>query len=183
MTGAPGCAMTVQGMQQGDGRMRKAMLAGLALLMLGACAGDRRLHDLDRGLDGPDEFSVLPSLPLEIPASLVLPSPDPGGVNRVDRNPIGEGLLALGGSPAGGVAGDQALLSAVAADGVTSGIRSLLAQEDAAFRGRAGLAAGWNPFGRDRYFRSYAGQALDASSEIARWRNLGAQVPSAPPEG
>jgi len=111
--------MTGQGLQQGDGGMRKAMLAGLVLLTLGACGGDRPLHDLDRGLDGPDEFSILPSLPLEIPATLTLPPPEPGGVNRTDRNPIGEGLLALGGNPAGGVAGDLALIATVSGNGVT----------------------------------------------------------------
>lgn len=161
--------------------MVKAMLAGLVLLMLAACGGDGRLHNLDEGLDGPDEFSVLPSLPLEIPATLSLPPPEPGGVNRTDRNPLGEGLLALGGNPAGGLAGDPALIAAVSGAGVTAGIRSLLAQEDADFRRRAAFGAGLNLFGRDRYFRAYAGQALDAGAELIRWRGLGVQVPSAPP--
>jgi len=157
------------------------MLAGLAALALAACSGDRRLHNLDEGLTGPDEFSVLPVLPLEIPATLDLPPPTPGGVNRTDRNPLGEGLAALGGTPGAGVAGDPALLAAVG--GATADIRATLAAEDAAFRRRAGALAGPNLFGRDRYFRAYAGQALDAGAELSRFRNLGVQVPSAPPDG
>lgn len=59
----------------------------LALVVLTACAGDGGLRDLGRGGTGPDEFSVRPSLPLELPPEFILPPPTPGGVNRADRNP------------------------------------------------------------------------------------------------
>jgi len=159
--------------------MRGAMLAGLAVLSLAACAGERRLHNLDAGLTGPDEFSVLPVLPLDIPATLDLPPPNPGGVNRADRNPLGDGLAALGGTAGAGVAGDPALLAAIG--GAPADIRATVATEDAAFRRSAGALSGPNLFGRDRYFPAYARQALDAWAELLRFRNLGVQVPSAPP--
>lgn len=161
--------------------MQRAMLAGLALLALSACAGDRRLHNLDEGLTGPDEFSVLPVLPLEIPATLDLPPPTPGGANRTDRDALAEGLAALGGTPGAGPAGDPALIGAVSRLGVAADIRSVAAAEDAAFRRRAGALRGLNLFGRDQYFRAYAGQSLDAQAELLRLRGLGVQVPSAPP--
>ena len=74
--------------------MRAFLLASLACGLLAAC-GARS------GSSGPDEFSVLPVEPLEIPRNLnVLPPPAPGGVNRADRDPRAEAVTALGGDPA-----------------------------------------------------------------------------------
>jgi hypothetical protein len=163
-------------------------IAGLCLLTLAACGGvPDGLHNLDADLVGPDEFSVLPSLPLEIPASTALPPPTPGGTNRTDRNPTGEAIAALGGSPgalsAGGIpAGDQALVAFAARSGTDPAIRQTLATEDAAYRGRASLGGSFNLLGRDRYYPAYASQALDAYAELARFRAAGVVVPSAPPE-
>ena len=46
----------------GSGRMRKAVLSAVMLLGLAACNRG--------GSVGPDEFSVLPTRPLELPADL-----------------------------------------------------------------------------------------------------------------
>ncbi len=166
--------------------MRTFVLASLAVLGLSACGGGGGLHDLTTGTDGPDEFSVLPSAPLTIPENLsVLPTPTPGGTNPVDPNPLGEAIVALGGNPAAAVAGgipasDAALVAHAGRNGVTANIRSLLATEDAAFRASAGRFGGF--FGGDRYFKAYAGQALDAYAAQTQFRNLGIATPSAPPQ-
>lgn len=167
--------------------MRKAAIAAMLLLTLSACASEQGLHRFDAGRTGPDEFTVLPSRPLEMPASFAaLPPPSPGRTNLADPNPLGDAIAALGGSQAAGFAGgvparDIALVTAAGRNGVDPAIRATLAQEDADFRRRALLAASFNILGRDRYFQAYARQALDAFAELIRFRNLGVQVPSAPP--
>ena len=55
--------------------------AGAAILLLAACSSDSGLMNIRPGdTDGPDEFGVLPNLPLERPAEGgELPPPDPAG--------------------------------------------------------------------------------------------------------
>ncbi len=165
--------------------MRAIVLAGVAVLCLSACGGGT-LRDLSTGSDGPDEFSVLPSAPLTIPENLsTLPPPTPGGTNPVDANPKAEAIAALGGNPAAAFAGgvpaaDAALVAHAGRKGVTSDIRGLLASEDAAIRASAGRFGGI--FGGDRYFKAYAGQALDAYATQTRFRNLGVATTTAPPQ-
>ena len=167
--------------------MFKSIVVTVAILTLSACGGGAGLRDLRSDSAGPDEFSVIPYRPLDIPATLALPQPTPGGVNKADPNPLGEAIAALGGSQAAARAGgvptsDAALVAQAGRKGVTPGVRALLAQEDAAFRGRRAAVSGWNPFSRtDPYFGAYAGQALDAYAELARFRALGVATPSAPP--
>ncbi len=156
-----------------------------ALLALTACGGDRGLRDLRSAGDGPDEFSVSPVRPLEIPADDSLPEPTPGGSNLSDPSPNADAIAALGGNPAAAVRGgipsaDAALVAGAGRFGVESGIRATLAEEDRRFRARAGR---FSLFARsDRYFRAYARQALDAHAELQRLRAAGVQTPSAPPE-
>jgi hypothetical protein len=167
--------------------MIRAALFFLACFGLSACAGQNvGLRDLSTNGAGPDEFSVLPTLPLVIPDDLsALPPPAPGGVNRTDRNPRGEAIAALGGQPAAAFAGgvpaaDAALVAAAGRNGVPADIRGTLATEDAQFRGRGrGLGAGF--FGGDRYFQAYASQSLDARAELGRFREAGVAVPTVPP--
>lgn len=155
---------------------------GLVALMAGCASGDRGLRDFESGT-GPDEFQVIPQLPLTLPEDLsVLPAPTPGGGNITDPNPTGDAIVALGGNPAASRAGgipssDAALVTYVARNGVTPGIRTELAQADAEFRERRARFGG----GPDRYFAAYAAQALDAYAELERFRRLGVSVPSAPP--
>jgi hypothetical protein len=157
--------------------MRLAIAIAL-LTALTACAnrGDGLRRDGPTG-NGPDDFSVLPSLPLTLPPTLDLPQPTPGGANRTDRDPVAEGLLALGGNPGGGSGGHGALVAAVSRNGVDPAIRATLASEDAAFRARA--AAFRN--GQNAYWRAYGNQALDAYAELARLAAAGVALPSAPP--
>lgn len=166
--------------------MFKKFVVVAAVLALTACGGNAGLRDLSTDSAGPDEFSVIPQRPLDIPDTLSLPTPTPGGANRADPNPVGDAVAALGGNPAAAFAGgvpasDAALVSQAGRNGVTDGIRAVLAQEDAALRGRGSVLGGFNLLGGDRYFATYAGQALDAYAELTRFRNLGVATPSAPP--
>ena len=92
----------------------------------------------------------------------------------------------LGGRPsaqfAGGIpAADAALIARVSRNGVAADIRATLAAEDARFRANRKRLSLFNPFARNRYFRAYAAQALDAYAELQRFRNLGVATPTAPP--
>lgn len=161
--------------------MRRMILGLAACVALTACGGGQGLRTLDGGTAGPDEFSVLPALPLVMPLTTALPEPTPGGTNPADPNPTGQAIAALGGSPAAASAGgvpssDAALIAQASRFGVSPGIRTTLASEDAAFRGRA-----FSFFGGDRYFSRYAGQALDAYAALDRFRAAGVATPSAPP--
>lgn len=166
--------------------MRHTILIFVMALSLAACSSQEGLLVVDSG-EGPDEFSVLPALPLQAPPSLTLPEPTPGGTNRTDPDPLGDAVRALRGNPsaasAGGIpARDQALVAYTSRNGVDPGIRSTLAEEDAAFRERVAFARSFNIFGRDQYFPAYRRWALDAYAELARFRAIGVAVPSAPPE-
>lgn len=168
--------------------MRRAATAMLACLALAACGGGG-LRSFERGA-GPDEFGVLPNDPLVIPEDLsALPPPTPGGTNLADPAPIEGAIAALGGSAgavqAGGIpAGDAALVAHAGRYGVDPAIRAELAAADARFRNRRAGGGILGLFrGGDRYFSAYAAQALDAYAELVRFRNLGVQVPSAPPPG
>lgn len=163
--------------------MMRHLLCAIALTALVACGGSERGLVAYEAGNGPDEFSVLPAAPLVIPDVLTLPQPTPGGGNLTDIDPLADALVALGGNPSlafssGVPAADAALVAAVSAGGVTEDIRALLASEDAALRSRSGAFRLW---GGDRYFQTYARQALDAYAELARFAALGVPVPSAPP--
>jgi hypothetical protein len=183
------CAQRVKtpAMTDESPRMQASSLLPLPLiLVLAACgSGSDGLRNLDAELAGPDEFSVLPGRQLVMPDSIALPPPTPGGTNLADPNPRGDAVAALGGDPfalqAGGIpAQDTALLAFAARAGSDPAIRTTLAQEDAAFRTRAG-GFSFNLFGTDRYFPAYARFALDAYAELARLRASGVNVPTAPP--
>jgi hypothetical protein len=157
----------------------------LMMSVLSACSSRDGLMVVDSG-DGPDEFSVLPALPLQAPASLSLPQPTPGGANLSDPDPLGDAIRALRGNPAAASAGgiparDAALVAHVSRNGVDPDIRATLAEADAAYRDRARIARSLNILGQDQYFPAYRRWALDAYAELERFRALGVEVPSAPP--
>ena len=166
---------------------RRTIFLLLTILALSACgAGSDGLRNLDTDLAGPDEFSVLPTLPIAMPATRDLPVPTPGGTNRTDRTPRADAVSALGGNPAalraaGIPAQDAALVAHASRAGSDPAIRQTLAREDAAFRARAASGASFNLLGRDRYFPAYSRFALDAYAELARLRAAGVAVPTAPP--
>ena len=166
--------------------MRALTFSVLALVLVSACANtDRPLRDLRSAGGGPDEFAVIPAEPLEFPETRALPTPTPGGPNRAEVTPNADAIRALGGSPtaqvAGGVpASDTALLTQTNRYGIDPAIRAQLEAEDAATLDRARRTSFLNPLGRDRYFPTYARQALDARSEQARLEGLGVAVPVIP---
>ena len=163
--------------------MRAIIFSVLALALLGACGNpDRPLHAFPPSGGGPDEFSVIPKLPLGTPPTNELPLPTPGGSNRTDVNPNADAIAALGGSAsaqvAGGIpAGDAALIAQTGRYGVEPRIRAELAAADEAFRNRRSRSNILNPLNRDRYFPAYARQALNANAELARLQAAGVAVP------
>jgi hypothetical protein len=168
--------------------MHKAILAILSALVLAACsAGERPLHDMRSSTGGPDEFSVMPVAPLELPDTFTLPTPTPGASNRTDADPKGDVIVALGGSRAAQSAGgiptaDAALVARASRNGVIPNIRETLAAEDAQFRKtRKRFSLFGGAFSRNRYFKAYSAQALDAYAELQRFRTLGIATPTAPP--
>jgi len=165
--------------------MRGIVLIGVALALT-ACSSGGGLRDLRTDTGGPDEFSVIPGAPLQLPETLTLPAPTPGGKNRTDANPTGDAIAALGGSQAASFAGgipasDQALVAHASRNGMQADIRSVLASEDASFRARRARLNTFNWLGNDQYFRAYARQALDAYATLDQFRAAGIQTPTAPP--
>lgn len=165
-------------------KAQKTVLAVLACAALTACGSGGGLRDFRSTSAGPDEFSVIPSQPLQRPPSFSdLPAPTAGGSNLADPAPELAAVAALGGrSVSGGVpATDGAIVSYASRRGVDPNIRSELATADRAFRDRRGRLR--VPFSRrgTRYYSAYAGQSLDAYAELERFRAAGVRVPTAPP--
>ncbi len=166
-------------MAAGKGAVLSALAAGL---LLSACGGgDNRLMNLRSPHDGPDEFAILPTKPLEMPQDFTqLPPPEPGARNLVDPKPLDDAVIALGGRPGAG-GNDAALASAAGRYGVSGGIREQLAAEDAQIRSRNSPRLLERLFGSSTYHRVYGRQAIGSDTELERWRRAGARTPSAPP--
>lgn len=163
-----------------------AAFAGAALLALTACGGANRephLMNLRSSTDGPDEFSILPPKGLELPPDLAaLPEPTPGGGNLTDQRPMEDAIVALGGNPGAGSAGNAGLINYAARHGVQAGIRDTLAAEDLRFRQTNRGRPLEKLFGVNTYYKAYSRYWLDVYAELARWRAAGAATPSAPPK-
>lgn len=168
-------------------------IVGACVLLVAACGrGDESretsLKNLRTNQKSPEEFSILPVKPLEIPETLnQLPQPTPGRANRTDPTPNADAVAVLGGNPgalapAGVPAADGALLSHAGRFGTDPAIRSELAEEDYAFRKRRSLFT-WRLVPEDEYGRAYRRFMLDPYAELERFRRLGIRTPSAPPEG
>ncbi|NIY71635.1 DUF3035 domain-containing protein [Marivivens donghaensis] len=164
--------------------MRAISLAVVAMLALSACGGgDKSLHNTSSLQSGPDEFSVLPYKPLEMPQSMaLLPPPNPNGINLADPTPIADAMIALGGNPNGGIAGDAALIAQATRYGTDGTVRQTLASEDERYRWTRRNLGLFNIFAKDRYFSAYNGMALDPYAELERFGAAGVTVPSAPPQ-
>ncbi len=169
--------------------VRGLVAGGLALAVLGACSPRPEnpiLMNVAAAQRGPDEFSILPTRPLQAPPSLsALPTPTPGGTNLVDPDPRADVAVALGGRAdavrGGGTAADGALIAHVSRRGVAPDIRSQLAAEDLEFRQRNNGRILERAFATNVYQRAYREQALDQYAELERWRRAGARTPAAPP--
>ena len=163
------------------------ILGVTALLAAGACASDGRLMSIDSGGDGPDEFAILPTRPLELPPDLNrLPAPNPGGSSITDPNPEADAVASLGGNPAqlsaqGIPASDTALIAQASRTGRAGDIRAVTAAEDAQFRSGRGRRVLEVLAKTNVYYRAYQPQTLDAQAELLRWQRSGARTPSAPP--
>lgn len=169
---------------------RQVMLAvmGTALLALAACDRSENpilMHAANEDRR-PDEFSIVPTKPLEMPPSLTnLPTPNPRGVNRVDPQPRADIARALGGNPTLALAPgavDGGIVNYASRFGREAGIRDQLAAEDLEFRrnNRGRLLERW--FGVNVYHNAYEFMWLDKYSELARWRRTGVRTPAAPPQ-
>lgn len=172
-------------------RLSTAGRAGLlaALVLLAACGrSDRVPNLLNIRSNTPDEFSILPTKPLEQPADYTaLPEPTPGGTNRVDPTPKADAVAVLGGNPAalgrtGIPAGDGALVNYASRYGRTPDIRATLAAADLEYRRKNDGRLLERVFNVNVYFRAYRAMSLDQHAELERWRLLGIRTPSAPPD-
>lgn len=157
-----------------------------ALVSLSAC-GEPKLRDLRKPGNGPDEFRIVPSLPLQQPENYTdLPTPATTGLNRTDQRPDADAIVALGGRPASETTpvpgSDAGLVSYVQRKGVNPDIRADLAKEDAAFRKRQARFTQIRLFPEDRYEQAYRRQALDPFVAADLFRRAGVPVPSAPPK-
>lgn len=149
----------------------KRFVLVIAALALGACDNGNP----DRLSRGPDEFAIVPVKPLEMPVTADLPTP--GGANRADLTPLADGVAALGGrqtSPDGQFpAADGALVTYAARAGLSSDIRSVLAEEDAIFVKRRRRLLGPE--------LPYEEMRLDPYELIDLYRARGYRVPTPPP--
>ena len=74
----------------------RAIALTMTMLLLAGCSTDPHLMNTSNGGDGPDEFGIVPTKPLQMPDDLnVLPSPTPGGGNLTDPTPLGDAVAAL----------------------------------------------------------------------------------------
>lgn len=164
-----------------SGALAWAVTLLAASLALGACS--RRVSDGElRSAGSPDEFTVLPTKPLEMPADMAaLPPPTPGARNRVDYAPRELAVASLTGRETS-VAGTARAGTVIARSGpIDPGIRSRLAQEDVVYReeNRGKLLP--RLFARDADDVIYQNEILDPGSELERLRAQGVLVPPAPP--
>jgi hypothetical protein len=162
-------------------------IAAVAILTLAGCSGDESLMNVRSTTQGPDEFGVLPTKPLEMPENLAaLPPPTPGGANITDPTPQADAIAALGGNPSaprGGVpASDGALAQYAGRYGVSPDIRGVLAAEDLAFRQDNQGRVLEKLFNLNVYYKAYEPLSLDQYAELEKWRARGLRTPSAPPE-
>jgi hypothetical protein len=164
-------------------RLIHSAILGAAALVLAACSsGTPQLMNLRNTEQGPDEFAVLPTEPLQIPENLAaLPDPTPGARNRVDPDPEADAIAALGGNPGRAAGAGGGLVSYATRFGVSSDIRPVLAAEDEEFRRRNNGRILERMFGTTVYFQAYRRQALDRYAELERLRRMGVRTPAAPP--
>lgn len=170
--------------------LRLAALAGLCLLTIAGCSRNSevpRLMNIAASQRSPDEFSVLPTAPLQAPPDYAaLPVPTPGGSNLVDPDARAEAATALGGRISavrtpGIPAADAGLVQYAGRTGISEDIRATLATEDENVRRRGRGRPLERLFNTNMYSRAYQDQVLDPQEELLRWRRAGARTPAAPP--
>ncbi|MDE0591115.1 DUF3035 domain-containing protein [Halocynthiibacter sp. C4] len=160
------------------------VLCFCAAIGLAACSSDNpQLMNLQNPGNGPEEFGVLPTKPLETPPSYTsLPTPTPGGTNRVDPTPRADAIAALGGNAARARPATGDLVNYTTRFGTTSNIRGQLAAEDLEWRKKNQGRVLYRAFGVPQYFEAYEKMSLDQYQELQRWRRRGIDTPAAPPK-
>ena len=167
--------------------MMRAIALTMTMLLLAGCSTDPHLMNTSNGGDGPDEFGIVPTKPLQMPDDLnVLPSPTPGGGNLTDPTPLGDAVAALGGnagqlSAQGLGASDGGPVNYASRFGRDPAIRQVTAQEDVEWRSRNGRRLLEVLARSNVYYRAYQPMTLDSWTELERWRPTGVQLPAAPP--
>lgn len=178
----------------GNGPMRVSMgaraVAILAMLAAAACAPkEPKLLNLKADNQGPDEFLILPTKPLQAPESYdALPAPTPGAPNLVDPTPFADAATALGGraeaTRRGNLkAGEQVLVTYAARHGIAPDIREVLAAEDLEWRRKHNGRLLERLFNVSTYYKAYRPFELDQYRELRRLRRADVWTPTAPPDG
>lgn len=176
------------GMTIGKGFMTRLTLAITMLAALAGCGGgnaDPNLLNIRQPRsEGPDEFAVLPTKPLEMPADRSLPPPTPGGTNRTDPTPQADATAALGGNAAvlARPSGDGALIAYASRHGRDPQIREQLAAADLEFRRKNDGRLLERLFNVNVYFDAYEEMELDQHRELERLRRAGIRTSAAPPD-
>ena len=169
--------------------MTRATLAMALLAALSACGGrdaePNLLNIRQPRSEGPDEFAILPTKPLQVPQDrAALPPPTPGGTNLTDPTPQADATLALGGNA--GVlsrpSGDGALIAYTGRNGVSPRIREELAAADLEFRRKNDGRLLERLFNSNVYFDAYEQMELDQYRELERLRRAGIRTSAAPPD-
>ncbi|HKL65663.1 MAG TPA: DUF3035 domain-containing protein [Roseovarius sp.] len=170
---------------------RKTVLMLMAAALVAGCSGARddevSLRKIKHKGNGPDEFSIIPGKPLEMPEDVVaLPEPVPGGPNRTDQDPVADGIAALGGNAGAGrgtapSAAHAGLRNHAARYGRRPDIRQTLAAEDREIRRQYGRVNILRILPSDDYTQAYKDDWLDAHAEERRLRRAGVRTPAAPP--
>lgn len=159
-----------------------------ALVALAGCGGGDKEPNLlniqQPRSEGPDEFAVLPTKPLEMPSDRSLPPPTPGGTNRTDPTPQADATAALGGNAAvlNRPSGDRALIAYTGRHGRDPQIREELAAADLEFRRRNDGRLLERIFNANVYFDAYEEMELDQYRELERLRRAGIRTSAAPPD-
>ncbi len=118
--------------------VRLAGPIGMTAMLLALSACGNPLEALGAKIPPPDEFQVIATKPLVMPATAALPDPRPGAPSPLDPDPHREAVQALLGTSASPVestsppsAGEQILLSSANAAAASSEIRVQLEEETA----------------------------------------------------
>ena len=82
--------------------LKQVGVIGLVVILVAGCSArepDLITFKATNDGDGPDEFAILPSKPLQAPENYAeLPAPTPGGTNLTDPTPEADMVVALGSS-------------------------------------------------------------------------------------
>jgi len=170
---------------------RKTIVMLMAAVIVAGCGGGRdgevSLRKIKHKGNGPDEFSIMPGRPLEMPGDVAaLPEPVPGGPNRTDQDPVADGIAALGGNANAqrretSPTAHAGLINRTGRFGRNAGIRQTLAAEDLEIRRQHGRVNILRFLPTDDYLQAYKDQWLDPYAEERRLRRRGVRTPAAPP--